>query len=69
MPTETLYAVIANCEDQYAVWPLSSPILPSWRRVGTVGTKDDCLEYVRRIETERQPSALRRLLERDVTRC
>ena len=45
------YWVIANYEDEYAVWPAVRPLPPPWRRVGITGTMEVCMSYIRRIET------------------
>jgi MbtH protein len=66
---EPLYAVIANSEDEYAIWPLSARALPGWRRAGYIGTREDCIGYVRSVDAERRASVLRALLETDIVRC
>ena len=60
---DALYQVIANCEDELAAWPASGPPLSGWRAIGVIGTRDDCLDCIRRIDNERNAATLRRVLE------
>jgi MbtH protein len=62
-----LYAVVANREDLYAVWPVTGPRLPGWRTVGRIGTKNDCLDYIREMDAERRVTVLKARLEQGRT--
>jgi len=61
--TTVLHHVIADCEDHYVVWPLTRPVLPGWHSINTVGTIEECRAYIRRVDDERRPDVLRRLVE------
>lgn len=65
----TLYKVIANSEDEYAIWPVAGPRLAGWRNVGKVGAREDCVRYIREIDGETRGAVLRKRLEQDRIRC
>lgn len=56
------YQVVVNHEEQYSIW-LSNREPPSgWRTVGTKGTKQQCLEYIKSVWTDLRPLSLRQAL-------
>lgn len=63
---ETQYMVVMNIEEQYSIWPahLASP--PGWRQIGKVGSKEDCLAYIKEVWTDMRPLSLRRFLKKNV---
>ncbi|GAA3032671.1 hypothetical protein GCM10020229_50190 [Kitasatospora albolonga] len=48
-PTQDLFHVVVNHEDQYSIWPTYHEIPLGWRASGEAATREECL---RRIETE-----------------
>jgi uncharacterized protein YbdZ (MbtH family) len=66
---EPLFVVIANSEDEFAIWPVAGRALPTWRRVSPIGRRTDCAAYIGAIESERRPAALRALLECGAIKC
>ena len=67
MDEPTLYRIIANCEDEYAVWPLDARVPSAWRGVGVTGTREECAGYIRRVDTAAGP-IVRRIVERELIR-
>jgi MbtH protein len=63
-----MYTVIANCEDEYSVWPLSIRVPPGWRSSGPIGTAAQCASYIKEMDREVSAAVLRRRLEREVVR-
>lgn len=57
------FAVIANCEDEFSVWPLLLELPSGWRLAGPIGTADQCIRYIERIDSETRTPELRRFLE------
>ncbi len=57
---EPLFTVIVNAEEQYSIWPPDKEIPPGWKPTGKVGTKVDCLNYVKEIWTDMRPLSLRK---------
>jgi MbtH protein len=53
------YKVVVNHEDQYALWPIDRENAPGWKDAGRRGTKEACLEYVKRVWTDMRPRSLR----------
>jgi MbtH protein len=56
------YAVLVNAEEQYSLWPQDLAVPPGWRGTGKIGTKQECLDYVRSVWTDMRPLSLRRAM-------
>lgn len=52
------YAVVANDEDQFSIWPSWRPLPPGWRTAGPSGPKHECLEFIERMWTDMRPRSL-----------
>lgn len=64
MPSDNLvetgaYTVVVNDELQYSLWPLEPELPAGWRRVGTAGTRAECVAQIERIWTDMRPRSLR----------
>jgi len=60
---EARFKVVVNDEGQYSLWP-EEKILPSgWRGDGSVGTKEECIEHIKKIWTDLRPLSVRRQLD------
>jgi MbtH protein len=59
----TVYKVVVNHEEQYSLWPAGRENPLGWRDAGKVGTKDDCLAYVKEVWTDMRPLSLRQKME------
>jgi MbtH protein len=55
--------VVVNHEEQYSIWPAERDPPAGWREVGTVGSKEECLAYIREVWTDMRPLSLRKRLE------
>ena len=57
------YTVLVNDEEQYSLWLADLRVPAGWRAAGKVGTKQECLDYVRSVWTDMRPLSLRRAME------
>ena len=58
------FMVVVNHEEQYSIWQEDLEIPQGWRAVGTRGTQEECLAYIRQVWTDMRPLSLRRLMEK-----
>lgn len=58
------YTVLVNEEEQYSLWPADVAVPAGWRAAGKVGTKQECLDYVRAVWTDMRPLSLRKAMSR-----
>lgn len=59
----TIYKVVVNHEDQYSIWPEYKENPLGWTDVGKVGTKAECLAYIKEVWTDMRPLSLRKRME------
>jgi MbtH protein len=59
-PTEDLYFIVRNAEEQYSIWRIDRPIPAGWEQVGESDTKARCLERIKELWTDMRPASLRR---------
>jgi MbtH protein len=59
----TQYKVVVNHEDQYSIWPAHRDNAPGWRDAGKIGTKAECLSYIKEVWTDMRPLSLRKAME------
>lgn len=57
------YTVLVNHEEQYSIWQEDVQVPAGWRAVGKIGTKQECLDYVRAVWTDMRPLSLRKAME------
>lgn len=62
---ETLYAVIVNAEEKYAIWPADREVPAGWRATGPQGTKRESLAYIASLGDDPRPQSLRPKLPGD----
>ena len=55
------YKVVVNHEEQYSIWPADRENALGWKDVGKVGTKAECLDYIKEVWTDMRPLSLRNL--------
>jgi MbtH protein len=53
------YAVVRNDEHQYSLWPADREPPRGWVVSGPVGSRSDCLDYIRSEWTDMRPKSLR----------
>ena len=54
------YLVLVNHEEQYSLWLADREIPLGWSAVGTPGSREECLAYVKEVWTDMTPLSLRR---------
>ena len=59
----TIYKVVVNHEEQYSIWPANRENPLGWREVGKIGTKAECLDYIKEEWTDMRPLGLRKAME------
>ena len=57
------YQVVINGEEQYSMWPEGEKIPDGWKGVGKTGTKQECLDYIKKVWVDTRPLSLRRAIE------
>jgi uncharacterized protein YbdZ (MbtH family) len=57
------YKVVVNHEEQYSIWLEYKENPPGWRDVGKVGSKAECLAYIKEVWTDMRPLSLRKRME------
>ena len=60
---KTIYKVVVNHEEQYSIWPADRELPLGWEAVGVQGTKQECLDYIKKIWTDMRPLSLRKKME------
>ncbi|MEO6500832.1 MAG: MbtH family NRPS accessory protein [Jatrophihabitantaceae bacterium] len=53
------YVVVQNSEDQYSLWPADRQPPTGWQAVTAGGSREECLEHIRRAWTDMRPRSLR----------
>ncbi len=59
----TVFKVVVNLEDQYSIWPVERRNPQGWRDTGKSGTKEECLDYIRKVWTDMRPVSSREKTE------
>jgi MbtH protein len=57
------YKVVVNHEEQYSIWPAERENPVGWRDAGTIGSKTECLAYIREAWADMRPLSLRQVME------
>ncbi|WP_027856246.1 MbtH family protein [Marinobacterium jannaschii] len=55
----TIFNVVINHEEQYAIWPEYKEIPGGWREAGKQGQREDCLAWIKENWTDMRPKSLR----------
>jgi MbtH protein len=61
--TDFEYKVVINHEEQYSIWPTAKPNPNGWRDAGKVGSKAECLAYIKEVWTDLRALSLRKAME------
>jgi MbtH protein len=64
MSDNELFQVLIDFEERYTIWPANRQPPMEWRSEGKVGTKQECLDYIDAVWTDRRPLSLRKAMER-----
>ena len=59
----TVYRVVVNDEEQYAIWPEHRDPPLGWKITAKSGSKADCQAYINEVWTDMRPLSLRRKME------
>ncbi len=59
----TIYKVVVNHEEQYSIWPADRELLADLKETGKSGLKQECLDYIEEVWTDRRPLSLRKKME------
>jgi MbtH protein len=65
----TAYKVVVNHEQQYSLWPMERENAPGWKDAGKVGTKAECLDFIKEVWTDMRPLSLRQAVAAPTTRA
>ncbi len=60
---KTIYKVVMNHEEQYSIWPEYKENPLGWNDAGKMGTKAECLAYIKEVWTDMRPLSLRKKME------
>lgn len=58
-----IYKVVVNHEEQYSIWFADRENALGWNDAGKLGTKAECLEYIKEVWTDMRPLSLRKKME------
>jgi uncharacterized protein YbdZ (MbtH family) len=59
----TIYKVVVNHEEQYSIWPEYKETPLGWSDAGKVGSKAECLAYIKEVWVDMRPLSLRKKME------
>ena len=59
----TVYRVVVNHEEQYSIWPADRENALGWQDAGKIGTKAECLAYIKEVWTDMRPLSLRKKMD------
>jgi MbtH protein len=54
------YAAVVNEEEQYSIWPTGKDTPSGWTLTGKVGSKAECLAYIKEHWTDMRPLSVRK---------
>jgi len=60
MTEPAIFKVVRNAEEQHALWQAHLPVPAGWQEIGFSGTREECLEHVRRVWPDIAPKSARR---------
>jgi MbtH protein len=57
------YTVVVNDQEQYSIWLAARELPVGWREVGKLGSKEECLDYIKSVWVDMRPRSLRDSME------
>jgi MbtH protein len=54
------YVALVNDEEQYSLWLAELAVPAGWKQVGSRGTKQACLDYIKNVWTDMRPLSVRK---------
>lgn len=64
-PSEELFQVVVNHEEQYSIWADGRPVPEGWHPTGFAGTRRQCLDHIDEVWTDIRPLSVRRRIAQD----
>jgi MbtH protein len=58
------YRVVLNDEEQYSIWDAGRPNPGGWRDAPKIGSKSECLAYIKGVWIDMRPLSLRIKMEK-----
>lgn len=55
----TIYKVVVSHDEQYSIWPAHKQPALGWSDVQKLGTKNECLAFIKSTWTDMRPKSLR----------
>lgn len=55
---------LINGEEQYSLWFAWKEIPFGWTKVGPIGSKEKCLQYIKEVWTDIRPKSLREKMDK-----
>jgi MbtH protein len=59
VPSDPVYRVVVNDEEQYSIWPAGQPIPAGWQDEGMSGAEDACIAHIEEVWVDMRPRSLR----------
>lgn len=59
----TIFQVVVNDEQQYAIWPSYKAVPAGWQATGVSGDRQTCLAHVGEVWTDMRPRSLREAMD------
>jgi MbtH protein len=60
---KTIYKVLVNHEEQYSLWPAHKANALGWKDGGKIGTKEECLAYIKEVWVDMRPLSVRKKMQ------
>jgi len=67
-PSEEMYLVVINDEEQYSIWREDRSVPAGWRAIGRRGTRAECLQHIEDVWTDMRPLSLRKRMADNAAR-
>lgn len=61
------YMCLINEEEQYSIWFAWKEVPIGWKQVGSKGTKEECLSYIKEVWVDMRPKSLREKMDKSET--
>jgi MbtH protein len=58
IPSGAIHQVVVNGDGQYAIWPLNKAVPEGWERALVQGSRDACLEFIRKTWIDMRPCSV-----------
>ncbi len=62
-----IWQVVISLEDQYSIWPIKKEIPFGLKAIDKLGTKAECLSYIKEVWTDMRPRSLKDITMKTIT--